>query len=82
MTGIESPGLEKINANGTANGNPQEADCEPLSVSASLGLDAVDGGLIKAKDPTDGIGSMIFTKEEESGFFGTELLHSGLVYAN
>jgi hypothetical protein len=32
------------------------------------------GAAVGTHDPTDGIGSISFTKEEESGYFGTILL--------
>ncbi|KAF2496525.1 hypothetical protein BU16DRAFT_607099 [Lophium mytilinum] len=35
-----------------------------------LGLQDDEGTIVEAQDSTDGIGSVSFTKEEESGFFG------------
>jgi hypothetical protein len=36
-----------------------------------LGLHDEERTIVDTHDPTDGIGSISFTKEEESGFFGS-----------
>jgi hypothetical protein len=37
---------------------------------SEMNLDGVDIDIGDSQDPTDGIGSVIFTKEDNSGFFG------------
>ncbi|KAJ4286514.1 hypothetical protein N0V90_013214 [Kalmusia sp. IMI 367209] len=36
----------------------------------SLGFDGDDEATVDTQDPTDGMGSIVFTKEEEAGYFG------------
>lgn len=78
VTGIESSGVGDLSADGSS--------AQPLHqttpIPVSSGLEVVDGGSTNSKDPTDGIGSMTFTKEEESGFFGTNWLRNEVRYTH
>ncbi|KAJ8118505.1 hypothetical protein OPT61_g526 [Boeremia exigua] len=65
VTGIEMPKTKDVNTERV----PSQAQHQPFPNSASLGPETGSRSSDDAKDPTDGIGSMTFTQEEESGFF-------------
>lgn len=63
--------LERSEATATSTHSSCNDD-EPVSYSSTLEAS-------ESKDPTDGIGSIMFTKEAESGFFGTRSMTIALV---
>jgi hypothetical protein len=50
---------------------PQQQSPETIHI---IDLQDEDGTTVGTHDPTDGIGSISFTKEEESGYFGVLIL--------
>ena len=54
------------------NGGPVHDPQALASIGAASDIDHInaDDQTVESQDPTDGIGSIVFTKEEDSGFFG------------
>lgn len=65
-----------------ANRRSKQTDHQIHLTSGSLDLETNGASPTDAPDPTDGIGSMTFVKEEESGFFGTAFPPMSAHYAD
>ena len=60
--------IESLSANDSL---PRQQSPETIHITD---LQDEDGITVESHDPTDGIGSISFTKEEESGYFGALIL--------
>ncbi|KAF2801517.1 uncharacterized protein BDZ99DRAFT_492508 [Mytilinidion resinicola] len=64
VTRIEGSRADIVDANASSSQSP------PTHTPDLLSLQDDEGTIVETQDPTDGMGSVSFTKEEESGFFG------------